>query len=134
QQSLIPYDPTTPAPRKETWSRPSLARRHGSRRDRTRQICGEAANKEVLMNWKLGAGALGLLALSMGSPLARAAVHRDGPKSKSDPTSDVNDVFAWMSSDASKVYLAMTVFPAATTTSRFSNTVQYVFNVYSTAK
>lgn len=86
------------------------------------------------MNWKQGASALALLAVSSFAPAIDAADHRDGPQAKSDPTADVNDLFAWMSTDASKVYLAMTVFPAATTMSKFSNVVQYVFNTYSTAK
>ncbi len=64
---------------------------------------------------------------------ARAADHRDGPKVLMDPASDINDVYAWMSADASKVYLAMTVFPAADAMSKFSNTVKYVFHTASAA-
>ena len=64
--------------------------------------------------------------------MALAADHRDGPMSKSDPSTDLNDVYAWMSGDASKVYLVMTLFPDAKAgTSKFSNVAKYVFHVNS---
>ena len=65
------------------------------------------------------------------APLARAADHQDGPAATADPAADITDVFAWMSPDATKVNLVMDVYPAATTTSQFSNAVQYVFHTSS---
>ncbi len=67
----------------------------------------------------------------LGAPLARAADHLDGPKASADPTADITDLFAWMSSDARTLYLIMNVFPQASSTSKFSNAVQYVFHVAS---
>lgn len=65
------------------------------------------------------------------APLALAADHQDGPAATADPAADITDVFAWMSSDASKVNLVMDVFPFATGTPLFSDTVQYVFHTSS---
>src|SRR5688572_12025418 len=62
---------------------------------------------------------------------AYAADHRDGPATTADPASDINDVFAWMSADGAKVYLVMTVFPAATSAARFSDKTLYVFHTSS---
>lgn len=64
---------------------------------------------------------------------ARAADHRDGPAVRVDPASDINDVFAWTSADASHIHLAMTVFPFAGSGARFSDQVQYVFHTTSQA-
>ena len=78
--------------------------------------------------------ALGCTALAVAlftAPLAFAADHQDGPAATADPSADITDVFAWMSSDASKVILVMDVSPAATSTSQFSNSVQYVFHTSS---
>jgi hypothetical protein len=78
--------------------------------------------------------ALGWSALAVtlfAAPLALAADHQDGPAATADPSADITDVFAWMSSDASKVNLVMDVFPFATGTPLFSNTVQYVFHTSS---
>jgi hypothetical protein len=62
-----------------------------------------------------------------------AADHRDGAAVKMDPSTDINDVFAWMSADGATVYLAMTVFPLATSGAKFSNTAKYVFHLDSSA-
>ena len=67
----------------------------------------------------------------LGAPLAKAADHLDGPKASADPTADITDLFAWMSSDAKTLYLIMNVFPQATAASKFSNAVQYIFHVTS---
>jgi hypothetical protein len=78
--------------------------------------------------------ALGCSALAVAlfaAPLALAADHQDGPAATADPSADITDVFAWMSSDASKVNLVMDVFPFAGATPKFSNTVQYVFHTSS---
>ncbi len=84
------------------------------------------------MKWKPGLYFLGLLALGTTTP-AMAADHQDGPAVLTDPTSDINDVFGWMSPDGTKVNLAMTVYPSAPSTAAFSNTVQYVFHLTSSA-
>ena len=65
------------------------------------------------------------------APRALAADHQDGPAATADPAADITDVFAWMSADASKVNLVMDVFPFATGTPMFSDTVQYVFHTSS---
>jgi len=71
----------------------------------------------------------------LGSRLSHAADHADGttsgPALALDPTADINDLFAWMSTDAAQVNLVMSVFPGATATSRFSDTVKYVFHTSS---
>ena len=77
-----------------------------------------------------------LVALLLSAVLAQAvfaADHRDGPAVRSDPAADINDLFAWSSSDASMVNLAMTVFPFAAAGARFSDQVQYVFHTSSRA-
>src|SRR5258706_10793810 len=79
--------------------------------------------------------ALGLLALGLCSRAATAADHRDGTAVMADPSTDINDLFAWMSADGTKIYLAMTVFPAAdkTVSPKFSNNAAYVFHINSKA-
>lgn len=83
-----------------------------------------------MKNWLFG---LALMAGS-GGGLALAADHRDGPAVQADPSTDINDVYAWMSGDASKLWLAMTVSPSATTMSKFSDAGLYVFHINSFAK
>ena len=77
--------------------------------------------------------ALAIAAIAIAAPLLIAADHLDGPAASADPTADITDVFAWMSPDAKTVYLIMDVVPLATTSSKFSNTVQYVFHTTSRA-
>jgi hypothetical protein len=78
-----------------------------------------------------------LLGMALLAVPARAADHGDGTASgialALEPAADVNDVFAWMSADASRVYLAMSVFPGASANSRFSDAVKYVFHTSSVA-
>jgi len=64
---------------------------------------------------------------------ARAADHADGPAASADPSADITDVFAWMSPDASKLYLVMDLVRNAAAASRFSDSVQYVFHTTSRA-
>src|SRR5215468_3366564 len=71
-----------------------------------------------------------LAGLAMASP-AWGADHRDGPGVRADISADINDVFAWMSADAARVYLVMTVFPFAPAEARFADSVQYVFHTSS---
>jgi hypothetical protein len=65
------------------------------------------------------------------SPALYAADHLDGPGVLTDPAADITDVFAWTAADGQHLNLVMDVFPVATTTSKFSNTVQYVFHTSS---
>ncbi len=64
---------------------------------------------------------------------AIAADHRDGASVDTDPSTDINDLYSWVSTDGQSVYLAMTVFPVASTTSKFSNSAYYVFHTTSRA-
>jgi hypothetical protein len=67
------------------------------------------------------------------SATAVAADHQDGAAVLTDPASDITDVFAWTSSDGTKLNLVMDVFPAATSAAKFSDVVQYVFHTTSTS-
>lgn len=64
--------------------------------------------------------------LALVSP-AMAADHNDAPGAINEPTTDINDLYAF--THGSELILAMTVFPAADTSSMFSDAVQYVFNL-----
>lgn len=80
--------------------------------------------------------AAGLLTLSTISPASFAADHRDWPGYQNDIASDITDVYSWMSTDGSKVYLALDIQGAntgATTSTKFSDAVQYVIHVNSSA-
>ncbi len=77
--------------------------------------------------WLIAILAVGLPAVGL------AADHRDGPTATDDPAADINDVFAFLSDDGANLNLIMTVFPAATAESAFSDGVQYVFHVNSGA-
>ncbi|MCS6915994.1 MAG: DUF4331 family protein [Myxococcales bacterium] len=79
---------------------------------------------------RFGVLLLGLLPALLEGP-AHAADRRDGPRVQGDPSTDINDLYAWMSPDGKKVYLAMTVFPEATSAARFSSTAYYVFHTAS---
>jgi len=59
---------------------------------------------------------------------AQAADHLDGPSATNDPAADITDLYAWMSSDASKIDLVMNVSPFAGSDATFSDAVQYVFH------
>lgn len=86
------------------------------------------------MRWKQGIAALGLTSALLPPLFAYAADHRDGAAVLADPSTDLNDVYAWVSGDGSKVYLVMTMFPAADkNTSKFSNAAYYVFHTASRA-
>ena len=67
-------------------------------------------------------------ALSFAAPVM-SADHRDAPATSGDPASDINDVYAFM--DGSNVVLAMTVFPLADASAKFSDKTQYVFHTSS---
>jgi len=78
--------------------------------------------------------ALAILGLMFLSQSSRSADHIDGPAASADPTADITDVFAWMSPDAQRVFLVMDLVRNATTASKFSNSVQYVFHTMSRAR
>jgi hypothetical protein len=63
--------------------------------------------------------------------VARSADHLDAPATKADPTADLNDLYTWV--DGNNFILALTLFPAATTSSKFSDALQYVFHTTSGA-
>lgn len=67
------------------------------------------------------------------APRVRAADHVDGPAASADPAADITDVFAWTSANAKKVNLVMDLVRNATTESRFSDSVDYVFHTSSAA-
>lgn len=83
--------------------------------------------------WIRAVGVMTVLALPW---TARGADHADGTPGtlfSPDATADITDVFAWMSPDAMKMKLVMDVGPGATTATRFSNVVKYVFHTNSKA-
>ena len=77
--------------------------------------------------------AVGILLLGLSFRPTRAADHADGPRASADPAADITDVFAWTSPDARRVNLVMDLVRNATTASRFSDGVQYVFHTTSRA-
>lgn len=83
-----------------------------------------------------GKAAIGALAMFLMASAARAADHRDWPGYQNDITTDITDVYAWMSADASKVYLVLDAQGAnlgATANTKFSDAAQYVFHIGSGA-
>lgn len=62
-----------------------------------------------------------------------AADHVDGPRASADPAADITDVYAWTSPDASRLNLVMDLVRNASTASRFSDSVEYVFHTSSSA-
>lgn len=64
-------------------------------------------------------------------PAARSADHLDSPATKADPTVDLNDLYTWM--DGNNVILVLTSNFSATPTTKFSDSVQYVFHTSSGA-
>ena len=75
--------------------------------------------------------ALVLVMILFLSQSSRSADHVDAPGASADPAADITDVFAWMSPDAQRVFLNMSLVRNATTASRFSDSVQYVFHTTS---
>lgn len=85
------------------------------------------------LNWKvLGlAGATVVVAgLSLARP-AQSADHKDAPKTTMEQAADINDVYSWV--EGNNLVMAMTVFPFAEATAKFSDKVQYVFHTTSGA-
>lgn len=75
---------------------------------------------------------LAISALLIGKS-GHAADHLDAPNlftgTSANPMADIGDVYTWMSSDKTKINLAMTFSPADDGTRHFSPAVQYVFHV-----
>jgi Domain of unknown function (DUF4331) len=79
--------------------------------------------------------ALGIV-LALGLPIAAfAADHLDSPTAAStrEPTADITDVYAWMTSDATKLNLVAAVNADAGRNATFSDAVVYQFAVSSSA-
>ncbi len=74
--------------------------------------------------------ALGLLAAPQ---IGFSADHIDSPAAVAESAADVTDLYAWMTPDASKLNLILDVSPFAGAQSQFSDAVQYVFHVNSSA-
>ncbi len=74
------------------------------------------------------AAALGLGALLVAHT-SHAADHLDGPAASGNPMADIGDLYAWMTPDATKVNLVMTVSPGDDGTRHFGSTIQYAFHV-----
>jgi uncharacterized protein DUF4331 len=77
-----------------------------------------------------GALGLGLGALFIAHTTL-AADHLDSPATIADPMADIADVYAWMTTDGTKVNLAMTVSPGDPGTRHFDASTQYVWHVSS---
>ena len=75
-----------------------------------------------------GATAIATGALLVGNR-SDAADHLDAPKTKANHMADINDVYAWMTSDKAKINAVMTVSPADDNTRHFGPSVQYVFHM-----
>lgn len=74
-----------------------------------------------------GAAGVGLIAL-LGSPI-QAADHRDAAMTAMNPMADIADVYAWMTSNGTKISMAMTVSPFDDGTREFGPSVQYAFHL-----
>lgn len=80
---------------------------------------------------------VGVLTAVVLSTTARGADHADGTPTMlflgTDTSSDITDIFAWMSPDSMKMKLVMDVAPGAATGTKFSNVIKYVFHTQSHA-
>ena len=79
------------------------------------------------------ASALGAAALLCSGKMSLAADHLDAPATQmaANAMADITDVYAWMSTDGSKVNLVMDVSPADDGTHHFGPSTLYVFHVTS---
>ena len=62
---------------------------------------------------------------------ALAADHLESPLVRANALADIDDVFAWMSPDAQRVNLVMTVAFDVAPTAQFSDSVEYIFRTAS---
>lgn len=90
---------------------------------------GDPLKKFALLGAMVGLG-VGVLVVTRPT---HAADHLDAPtiKMAANRMADITDVFAWMSSDGSKVNLAMSVSPVDDGTHAFGPSVQYVWHITS---
>ena len=79
----------------------------------------------------LAAAAVGLGALVLEPRMARGADDADGPQAAADPAADLENLYAWMSRDAKKLNVVVTLWPSAPESAALSPKVQYVVNVRS---
>jgi hypothetical protein len=77
------------------------------------------------------AAGLGLSLLVLALPRAWGADAADGPRATGEPAADLADLYAWLSPDAKKLNLVVTVWPAAPESAALSPHVQYVLHVRS---
>jgi hypothetical protein len=77
--------------------------------------------------------AIALFAAAVAPMRAQAADHVDSPATTAEPAADITDVYAWMSADAARVNLILNVSPFAGADATFSDAVQYVLHVASSA-
>ena len=73
------------------------------------------------------------VAASQSGKVVNAADHADGPAASADPTSDIDDVYAWTSPDTADLNLVMTIGRDVPTSFKLSDKVQYVFHTSSRA-
>jgi hypothetical protein len=77
---------------------------------------------------------LAAVVLAASFPLAAIPFdHHDGPAVNADPSSDLTDLFTWMSGDGARVQVVLAVYPGAGAGSRFSSTSRYVVHTESTS-
>lgn len=80
--------------------------------------------KHIYVNILAAALAVGLTGTAL------AADHMDSPIVKNDPAADITDIFAFVNpKDPSETILITNVVPMATSNSRFSDQVDYIFHV-----
>jgi hypothetical protein len=72
-------------------------------------------------------------ALLLAPARIRGADHADGPALAADPSTDITDLYAWMTPDG-RVNLVMDVFPSATAGARFSTSALYVFHLAASSR
>ena len=80
------------------------------------------------LNFGRGVVALALAGAAVTAGPAFAADHRDGAASVGDPSSDINDVYSFMT-ESQDLVVAMTVSPFAAADTTFSPEVQFVWHV-----
>lgn len=86
--------------------------------------------KTTFLKWMVVVAGAGLATAVIHPRLARSADHLDAPN-QMDPAADINDVYTFL--DGANAVFAMTVYPAASDTAKFSDAVQYVMHTTSGA-
>ncbi|MBR9814197.1 DUF4331 domain-containing protein [bacterium] len=78
----------------------------------------------------LAAGLATAMMLAVTGPTL-AADHLDSPIAQDNALADIDDVYSWMSPDAQRVNLVMTVAFDVSPSAQFSNAVEYIFRTSS---